>query len=66
MNTQLVDGFRFIGTKENVCGGDPIIVGTRLQPKQIVAYGSKLDAMEDFDLTKEQVEECYMFIEKQS
>lgn len=62
METWSFDGFKHIGTKEGVCGGEPIIIGTRLKPEQIVNYGSKEEAMEDFDLTKEQVDECYLFL----
>jgi len=62
MEAKLFEGFNYIGTKEGVCGGEPIIMGTRLKPEQIVAYGTKEDAMEDFDLTNEQVDECYRFV----
>lgn len=61
MTTKRVGGFSFIGQTEGVCGGEPII-GTRLQPKQIVQYGTKEEAMLDFDLSREQVEECYLFM----
>lgn len=57
----LFNGFNYIGSKEGVCGGDAIIVGTRLKPEQVVSYGTKEEVMEDFDLTEEQIDECYIF-----
>lgn len=55
-------GYNHIGVKKGVCGGEPIILGTRLEPKRIVKYGTKNEIIEDFGLTIEQVEECYRFI----
>lgn len=59
---KLFEGYKFIGTKDGVCGGEPIILGTRLKPEQVVNYGKVLGAMNDFDLTLDQVEECYRFV----
>lgn len=56
----LVPGYKNIGTKEDVCGGDPTIVGTRLEPIFIASYG--LDTIEDFGITKEQYEEAVKWI----
>ena len=56
----LVPGYKNIGTKEDVCGGDPTIIGTRLEPIFIASYG--LDAIEDFGITKEQYEEAVKWI----
>lgn len=61
---QLLNGYKFIGIKKGVCGGEPTILGTRLKPEQIVAYGSIQESMEDFQLTKEQVLECYRYMEE--
>jgi len=56
----LVPGYKNIGTKEDVCGGNPTIIGTRLEPIFIASYG--LDAIEDFGITKEQYEEAVKWI----
>lgn len=61
---KLIEGFKYICIQEGVCGSEPTIIGTRLEPKQIVVYGTKEEAMEDFDLTKEQVDECYIYVNK--
>ena len=58
----LLKGYKFIGTKEGVCAGEPIIIGTRLMPKQIVVYGTIDEAVEDFELTVEQVVECHKYV----
>lgn len=45
--------------KEGVCGGRPVIKGTRIEPKHIVNYGTVQEILEDFPyLTKQQVEEA--------
>lgn len=49
---------------EGVCGGDPIITGRRITPNIIANYGTIEEAMEDFDLMKEQVLECHEYIKK--
>lgn len=54
--------YKYIGVTEGVCGGRPIILGTRLEPAKIVNYGTVKESMEDFDLTEEQVKECFKFI----
>jgi len=56
----LVPGYKNIGTKEDVCGGDPTIIGTRLEPIFIASYG--LDTIEDFGITKEQYVEAVKWI----
>ena len=55
----LVPGYKNIGTKEDVCGGDPTIIGTRLEPIFIASYGP--GAIEDFGITQEQYEEAVRF-----
>lgn len=62
MKFSLLEGYRFIGRVEGVCGGEPVIVGTRIKPENIVNYGTLKETVEDFELTKEQVEECYKFM----
>jgi uncharacterized protein (DUF433 family) len=61
MKTKKMNGYHYIGTTEGVCGGEPIILGTRLKPEQIVAYGTIEEAVEDFELAKEQVQECHLY-----
>lgn len=62
--TTRFNGFQYIGTTQGVCGGEPIILGRRLLPHQIVAYGTIEEVMEDFELTREQVVECYRYLNK--
>lgn len=56
------DAFKHIGIQNQVCGGRPTIIGHRLEPKFIVSYGTIEEAMEDFELEREKVEECHRFI----
>lgn len=53
--------YKYIGITEGVCGNRPVVLGTRLEPKFIVEFGSAADTMEKFSLSVEQVEECYWF-----
>lgn len=57
----LIEGYQHIGTNEKVCSGEPVVIGTRIEPRFIASYGSIEDTMEDFNLTKEQVKEAIKF-----
>lgn len=56
--------FKYIGVSEGVCGNRPVILGTRLEPKFIVEFGSSEDIMDEFNLSMEQIQECYCFAYK--
>lgn len=58
------DTFKHIGIQKRVCGGLPTIIGHRLEPRFIVSYGTIEEAMEDFDLEREKVEECHRFMKE--
>jgi uncharacterized protein (DUF433 family) len=58
------DGYEHIGIQKNVCGNSPTIIGHRLEPDFISRYGTLEETMEDFDLTKEKVEECYRYVKE--
>lgn len=62
--TILLENYRYIGVTEGVCGGRPIIVGTRIEPSHIANYGTINDITRDFDLTREQVKEAFSFMLK--
>lgn len=57
-----------IGVVDGVCGGRPVIVGTRIEPRHIEAYfltGDIDGALENFpSLTKEQVEAAFVYLTK--
>jgi ribonuclease BN (tRNA processing enzyme)/uncharacterized protein (DUF433 family) len=55
--TIVFDGYSHIGIQKNVCGNRPTIIGHRLEPKFISVYGTVEETMEDFDISKEKVEE---------
>ena len=59
-----INGYKHIGITDGVCDGRPILLGTRLEPINIVNYGTIEESMEDFDLTEEQVKECFKFIDR--
>lgn len=61
MKSVTFEGFEHIGITHGVCGNRPIILGTRIEPNQVVKYGTPEEVVEDFDLTLEQVKECYWF-----
>lgn len=56
-----IAGYKYIVTKEGVCGGEPIIIGTRIKPENIANYGTVEEIIEDFDLDREKVEEALKF-----
>jgi len=58
-----LEGYKYIGINEAVCGGDPTIVGTRIKPENIYNYGSVKDIMEDFGLSEDEVLEAMKFLE---
>lgn len=58
-----LEGFKYIGINEAVCGGDPTIVNTRIKPENIHNYGSVKDTMEDFGLSEDEVLEAMKFLE---
>lgn len=53
--------YKHLARYENVCGGRTVIKGTRIEPKHIVGYGSVNDTAKYFDLTRDQVVECYHY-----
>jgi uncharacterized protein (DUF433 family) len=63
-HTIIFDGYKHIGIQKNVCGNSPTIIGHRLEPRFISVYGTVEETMEDFDLTREEVEESYKYIKE--
>lgn len=62
MKVTPIDGYKHIAYQEGVCRGRPTIVGTRLEPKHILNYGTIEQISEDWAcLTKEQIEEAIKF-----
>jgi len=53
--------FTYIGIVDGVCSDEPVLLGTRIRPKDVVHYGSKDEIMEDFNLSSEQVDECFEY-----
>src|SRR5699024_11592176 len=53
--------FTYIGIVDGVCSDEPVLFGTRIRPKDVVHYGSKDEIMEDFNLSSEQVDECFEY-----
>lgn len=53
--------YKYIGAIEGICENRPVVLGTRLEPKVIVEFGSVIEAMEEFNLSVDQVHECYWF-----
>lgn len=53
--------YKYIGVTDGVCGNRPIVLGTRIEPRQVIKYGKPEEVIEDFGLTMEQIEECYWF-----
>ena len=56
--------YEYLERTEGVCGGRPVIKGTRIEPHHVVNYGTLEETMSDFNLTREQVIECYHFVKK--
>lgn len=54
-------GYEYIGVTNGVCGNRPIVLGTTIEPHQVVEYGKPEKVMEDLGITLEQIEECYWF-----
>ena len=55
-----------VGVVDGVCGGRPVIIGSRIEPRHIETYASDGDidgALEDFpSLTKKQVEAAFAYL----
>ena len=60
-NTIIFDDYKHIGIQKGVCGSRPTIIGRRIEPRHIKMYGSIEEIIEDYDLTREQVEECLKY-----
>lgn len=59
--TWLFQKYDYIGVTDGVCGNRPIIIGTEIEPKQVVDMTVE-EALEKLDLSMEQIEECYWFL----
>ena len=61
-------GLDIIGVVDGVCGGRPVIIGTRIEPRHIETYASIGDidgALEDYpSLTNEQVKAAFVYLTK--
>lgn len=57
-------GYRYLRRSRGVVGGDVVIKGTRLQPEQVIGYGTREEIKEDFELTDAQIDECLEYIRR--
>lgn len=53
--------YKHLTKKKDVCGGRVIVKGTRIEPRHVVGYGTFDEIEKDFNLSKDQIAECYHY-----